>query len=303
MHKLLLTLTLAVALGLPYAAWAGQFHNSLWLGTDNTNSRPVLNTDRAGNELRRVDTTEATGIAIDVAANRIYFGVGTGGQITGRDLNDPATPLVTLNPGTAFGEDLAFDGTSLWQVEHNAEVIQKIDPSTGNVTFSFGLESGFVPLGLAWDGSNFWVSEFANDGRVVQYTPAGVATGNQFNAPLGGKMAGGLAFDTTDNTLWIGTAEEVVHVKTDGTFLGSFAAPGRFVDGLEFQGDAVPVGGAVTGMSPTTGKVICRNLTTKKTVKIIIPAGVRSWDCELAGLAVNPGDKIKQMITVTGPAD
>ena len=63
------------------------------------------------------------------------------------------------------------------------------------------------------------------------------------------------------------------------------------------------VGGSVAGMSPTTGKVTCQNLTTKKKVKITIPAGVRSWDCEEAGLVVNPGDKIKQTITVTGPAD
>ena len=80
MRKLLLTLILSVALGLPYAAWAGPFDNSLWLGTDNTDARPVLNTDRAGTELRRVDTTEATGIAIDPAANRIYFGVVRGGK-------------------------------------------------------------------------------------------------------------------------------------------------------------------------------------------------------------------------------
>jgi hypothetical protein len=50
-----------------------------------------------------VDTTEATGIAIDLAANRIYFGV-PGGQITGRDLNNPAAILVTLNPVTTFGK-------------------------------------------------------------------------------------------------------------------------------------------------------------------------------------------------------
>lgn len=66
-----------------------------------------------------------------------------------------------------------------------------------------------------------------------------------------------------------------------------------------------PIGGAVTGMSPTTGKVTCQNLTRprRKTVRITLPAGVKSWDCSQAGLAVNPGDKIKQTITVTGPAD
>jgi hypothetical protein len=68
---------------------------------------------------------------------------------------------------------------------------------------------------------------------------------------------------------------------------------------------SAPVGGSVRGMSPTTGKVTCQNLTRprKKTVRITLPAGVKSWDCGQAGLVVNQGDKIKQTITVTGPAD
>jgi hypothetical protein len=63
------------------------------------------------------------------------------------------------------------------------------------------------------------------------------------------------------------------------------------------------IGGSVTGMSPQTGKVTCRNMTTKKTVRIIIPHGGRSWDCEQAGLIVNPGDEIRMTVTVKGPAD
>jgi hypothetical protein len=73
--------------------------------------------------------------------------------------------------------------------------------------------------------------------------------------------------------------------------------------GLDAMIRKTDVGGSVTGMSPRTGKVTCRNLTTKKTVRITIPDGVRSWDCEQAGLVVNPGDKIKQTMMVTGPAD
>jgi hypothetical protein len=78
------------------------------------------------------------------------------------------------------------------------------------------------------------------------------------------------------------------------------------IGAFEFDDGVVPpggVGGSVTEMSPTTGKVTCRNLTTKKMVKITLPAGVRQWDCEQAGLVVNPGNNIKQTITVTGPAD
>jgi hypothetical protein len=70
-----------------------------------------------------------------------------------------------------------------------------------------------------------------------------------------------------------------------------------------FTTPLVGVGGSLTGMSVTKGKVICRNVTTKQTVKMSIPEGARSWNCEQTGLVVNPGDIIKQTIMGTGPAD
>lgn len=63
----------------------------------------------------------------------------------------------------------------------------------------------------------------------------------------------------------------------------------------------VSVGGYVTGMMPT-GKATCRDVTTKKSVKVAIPYGVLSWNCEEAGLVINPGDIIKMTVTVEGPA-
>lgn len=231
MRKLLMSVLLSLVLGLPYAR-----ANSLWLGTDNTNSRPVLNTTLAGVEIGRVNLTEATGIAIDLANNLIYFGTSAG-QITGRNLNAPATTVSTINPATVFGEDMAFDGTFLWRVDISAQLVLKINPSNGNIVFSF--DPGFTPLGLAWDGANLWVSQFTANGLVKQFTPLGAATGNQFITPLGGNTAGGLAFDTSNGTLWLGAFSTVYHLTTTGTLLGSFAVPvpdGRFVDGLEFQG-------------------------------------------------------------------
>ena len=78
MHKPLqkpaVRLLLTLFIGLPGMSGAGPFDNSLWLGNNGVSTFPVLNTDRAGNELRRVDAAAATGIAIDPAANRIYFG-------------------------------------------------------------------------------------------------------------------------------------------------------------------------------------------------------------------------------------
>ena len=70
----------------------------------------------------------------------------------------------------------------------------------------------------------------------------------------------------------------------------------------QFIGAPVPVGGAVTGVSPT--KVTCENLTKKgkrMVIEVALTPGAKSWDCVQAGLVVSPGDTIKQ--TVTGIAD
>jgi hypothetical protein len=212
---------------------AVSFPNSLWIGTDNTDNRPVLNTDRSGTELRRVDPpVEATGFAIDVAGNTIYFGTtSSGGSITPRDL-DTLEPGIPFVPSGAFWEDMSFDGSRIWRADLVGGTVKKIDPATGAVEFEFS--PGFGPMGVAWDGSHLWVSEFGS--RVARFTTAGEPTGEEFTVI--GFTAGGLAIDTTDNTLWIGTSGKVFHYTTTGTELGSFDVPvadGRFVDGLEFQ--------------------------------------------------------------------
>ena len=264
MRSLLMTPVLTLVLGLPHLVWA----DSLWLGTDNTSSRSVLNTDLAGNLIQSVGPLEASGIAINAPANLIYFGTSAG-VITGRSLSNPGTVLTTINPVTNFAEDMAFDGVALWRVDINAQLVESIDPITGTILSSF--DPGFTPLGLAWDGANLWVSEFVPDGLVKQFTTAGVATGNQFNAHLGpANPIGGLAFDTADSTLWIGTWSTLYHYQTDGTQLGSFAVPvndGRFVDGLEFQTgsttSAVPEPGSFLLL--TTGLAFLGSIIRKKT--------------------------------------
>ena len=51
-----------------HAAPQTAFDNSLWIGTDNTSGRNVLNLDRSGALLRTVGPVECTGFAIDVNA-------------------------------------------------------------------------------------------------------------------------------------------------------------------------------------------------------------------------------------------
>ncbi len=58
-------------------------------------------------------------------------------------------------------------------------------------------------------------------------------------------------------------------------------------------GSPDPIGGSVTGVSPT--HVVCTNLTTGDSV--FIPNSASFWDCEDAGLMANPGDEILQSVT------
>ena len=247
MHRIIGSLFLfcAISFGLGAASpvRAG-FVNSLWIGTDNRGDLSVLNTDRTGALLRSEGPVQATGFAIDVQADIIYFGTSIG-EIAPRN-------LTTLTPGTSFAaagaEDMTFDGQFIWRAGINtgsgpaeSPNITKINPLSG--TFSLGFTVGFDALGIAWDGSGFWISDFNFNGLVQRFDASGNPTGESFHTS-GGFKNGGLAYDPTDNTLYIGTFNKVFHYDTTGTQLGSFIIPGsdgRFVDGLEFEGAPVPV--------------------------------------------------------------
>jgi len=152
--------------------------------------------------------------------------------------------------GIGHFEDLTFDGTNIWAVDfwglsRLQGIIAKIDPTTLTVVSSFVPAGIQFPRGIAWDGSGLWVSAGNFGGpyipTVTRFDTSGNPTGQSFN-PTGFESAG-LAFDTRDNTLWVGDSGIVRHYSATGTLLGSFAAPpsGRFVDGLEFQGTLAPV--------------------------------------------------------------
>lgn len=242
MRNYLLNLILSASLlCLPFIVEAGSFDNTLWLGNNKNASLGVLNVNRTGKILRRVHDTEATGIAIDASKNLIFFG-DHAGHITARDLNSPALPIGTpINPPAVVANDMAFDGVHLWRTDTGNRTVQKIDPETGAVVFSFVPD--FYVIGIAWDGRHLWLSEyngFAGNERIVQFTPQGVPTGVEFPAGLVDDLVGGLAFDSTDNTLWLGARNKLYHYTITGKHLTPvpIAGSGRFIDGLEFQGIA-----------------------------------------------------------------
>ena len=55
------------------------------------------------------------------------------------------------------------------------------------------------------------------------------------------------------------------------------------------------VGGLAHGFQPT--KIVGKNVTTGKRVKITLTPSVLFWDCAAAGLVVRPGDSLKMTLT------
>jgi hypothetical protein len=207
------------------------FVNSLWIGNDTVAGFPILNTDTSGNVLQ---TLPGVGIG---------FGVDLGNNILYVNTNFfSATPynLTTLTPGTPVAldsiasEDLSFDGTYILAGDFFGGNVVRIDPSTGLIVSSVPV--GFQPLGLTWDGgTGFWATPFAIGGAVTHFDSAGNVLSSF--VPFPDTFAGGLGYDTTDGTLWVGAFGNVFHYTTAGTLLGSFSTgDNRFVDGLEFEG-------------------------------------------------------------------
>jgi PEP-CTERM motif-containing protein len=242
-------------LGLPGgSAYAVSFADSLWVGNDTNANDPVLNVDRSGNILRTGGSVGANGFAIDLSSNTIYYGLGgfSGSSITPRDLGT-LTAGASFSPPAVFAEDMTFDGSRIWRADVSGSSIQKINPATHLVESSFS--PGFSPVGIAWDGSGFWISQFGGT-LVKRFDASGNATGQQFNVSGFGFGPGGIAFDTTDSTLWIGEfGNKIHHFTTGGTELGSFTIAGRggsYIDGLEFEGEGVGGPPPSTVPEPTT---------------------------------------------------
>jgi hypothetical protein len=300
--RLLCTVLVLVGLAIWTSPAATAFDNSLWIGNDISVSLPVLNTDRAGNVLRQINAPIPTsGIAIDLSSNTIFTGGNFGSAaITPRDLTTLAISGPSFTPATNFQEDMAFDGTYIWRIS-SQHILEKIDPITGNLIQSIAFTlAGPATLGLAWDGSNFWISEGTPGGMIRQITPAGLFTGVAFSVSTSFSPAG-LAYDTTDNTLFIGTNDAVYHYDLSGNQLGSFSVPGRLVDGLEFQPQATAT--ATPTPTATPRSTVCpltigywKNHPNAWPVNTLMLGSQTYTKTELLNILNNPGGGDASMI-------
>ncbi len=252
--------------------------DALWLGNDHLNTT-ILQTSTTGTVLQTVTVGNNTGLAIDPVANELFLSARTGG-IQVRDLTTLAIQGTIPSPGSATNyEDLAWDGTSLYRADFFGAQVFRIDRTTGAETLFVSGFSG--PVGVAYDSSDntFWITSFILT-QLRHYDASGMQLGSSIPLSLSGR-AGGLGYDPTDDTLWLGSDERVFHITKGGGILGFFdtpefgAAPGsRFVDGLEFerqQIQAVPEPASLVLLSLGVGGLLISMRLWRKRAHVAAP--------------------------------
>ena len=228
------------------------FASTIWIGNDT--SGLVFHTTTTGVVLGSF-AAPVTGIAFD-GLNLFTGGSGGGIQRRTADGLTILNSLSTSVPGSPT-EDLAWDSTrnSLWRIDHNAPVIQQINPTTGATISQFsmaGLGSTFASpggLGIAYNPvADLLYASFChagcsslNEGIVVSVNPTTGVFSTLFTTT--GFATGGLGYDPLTGTLWVGDQTLVRQLTLGGTVLSSFTRPagGGFVDGLEVIPDAAAV--------------------------------------------------------------
>jgi hypothetical protein len=149
------------------------------------------------------------------------------------------------------GRALAFDPATrhLFYTNLGDPHIYVIDTSGSAVATLNPVDRNGQPISyasLSWDARDrvLWAGRYDGSGEIDKVDPLNGAVSPQFNFafPSGDSCYGpdtgyvdGLAFDASDNTLWIGddNARTLFHVKLDGTTLNSYRVPnGRCRTGI-----------------------------------------------------------------------
>lgn len=174
-----------------------------------------------------------------------------------------ATGAPTGNSAALSGDnqsqllDGATDGTFNYSVRFPNSAVFRANGDWTNSTFLFNAPvGGNTAFGITYDtsSSRLWLNA---GGNLYRYSLAGV---EEFSFPHTGGN-GGIAFDNSNNTLWIvpnDPSADLLQYDTNGNFLSSLTALGRSsnVWGAEIQFAAIPEPGTIAliaGLAVTGG--------------------------------------------------
>jgi hypothetical protein len=217
----------------------------IWIGNDTIGNVYELTT--SGTVVTTLPSLPTTGIASNGSS---LFLADRVANITQRTPNG----MTILNSFTTLtgdtGEDMAWDSTRgvLWEVDH-ADTLLKINSSNGAIINSNTLPNtdpmlgSIGALGLAYDHTRdlLYVSfcqtgcASFNFGLVETVDPnTGTVLSVLFRTT--GFPTGGLGYDPSTDTLWVGSQDLIRNMTLTGTVLSSFSIPpgNGFADGLEF---------------------------------------------------------------------
>lgn len=239
--------------------WDGTF---LW-ATDCSTSR-IDKVDPATGAV--VDSIDVTGVNSDELAwdgAAMWVSDHTDTEMPGMGAPPPriyrvdpvtATVLASLEaPGQSkYPMGMAWDGTSLWNVDPWDGRIFQLDPATGAIKRSIPSPASGA-CGLTWDGACLWLTDAATNGRVYHLDAATGEVIREFAGPGGdGHQSTGVAWD--GRNLWVhdeatGRAKiyklEIEDVTEGGRCAGAVQAGA--------DGGIGPDGGVAAGDIPGSG--------------------------------------------------
>lgn len=275
------------------------------------------------------------GIAISADGKTLFVANATSGAVS---IVDTEALVETVRVPTGAGATVAIpspDGSAVYVTNQNEDTISRIDLSDLSV---LTVPSGDQPSGLAVHPSGDFVYVAAEkDDAIEVVDPDTLAVVARIPVPLpelvvfhpSGKAAyvtspdpglltvvdtsvhevtvqvpvgvgtEGISFHPDGDRLYLVNFrnDEVLVFRLDSMSVETSIPTGEFPVALgDFIGP-LPVGGSVDGVVPNV--VLCRNLTTGQTVPL--PQSGDDWDCEAAGLEVEPDDVIR--IEVQGKAN
>ncbi len=187
---------------------------------------------------------------------------------------DDTTRKIVKKIGTGLGLtwSIAVEGDDVWTSTVSG-AIYKLDGSTGEILKQFTAPSS-QPWGMAWDGEQLWITDFAEK-RTYSLDPETGEETFSFNNPDQLRGAKGLTWDGQYLYIMGWTTNLVYKVDRSGTVISTFELVPGAGGGLAWDGQNF--------WAPCNG--ICKYSAKGKLLGKIYEASEGTWD-----LAWEPGD-------------